>query len=49
MPVDLDEVAIVTKRGTVVHGWILHFCTCGSRVRYLPEESRIYQRWFALL
>lgn len=46
MPVDPAKVAIITKRGTVIHGWVSHFCTCDSKVRYLPEETKIFQRRF---
>lgn len=48
MPVDPGLVAIVTKQGGVVHGWVLHFCTCKSEVRYLPEEARVVQGIFEL-
>lgn len=46
MPVDPGKVALLTPRGTVIHGWVSHFCTCGSGQRYLPGETRIVQRRF---
>ncbi len=46
MPVDPGKVAVLTRRGGVVHGWVSHFCTCESRVCYLPEEFHIVQRRF---
>lgn len=48
MPVDPQRVAIVTPRGTVVHGWVSHFCTCDRPMRYLPGEITVRQRRFVL-
>jgi hypothetical protein len=46
MPVDPDRVAVVTRKGTVVHGRVSHFCTCPAYRAGLPKEVKIYQRKF---
>jgi len=46
LPVDPTRVAVITRRGTVVHGWISHFSTCHTRKRRLPPELHIVQRRF---
>lgn len=43
MPVDPGKVAIITPRGTVVHGWIVHFATCPAVRCHLPNEVRLVQ------
>ena len=46
MPVDPGKVAVVTRRGTVIHGWVSHFCTCEQVRVGIPSEVRIFQRSF---
>jgi hypothetical protein len=46
MPVDPGCVAVVTKRGTVLHGHVSHFCTCPANRAGIPRETRISQRRF---
>lgn len=46
MPVDPGKVALITVRGTVVHGWVSHFVTCPKVRAGLPRETRIVQRRF---
>jgi len=46
MPVDPSQVAVITKRGTVVHGYVSHFVTCPGNRAGIPRETRIVQRRF---
>jgi len=46
LPVDPAKVAVITRRGTVVYGWISHFSTCPNRVYSRPPELHIVQRRF---
>lgn len=47
MPVDPQQTAVLTLRGTVVHGWTIHFASCPARHPRLPDELRIVQERFA--
>jgi len=49
IPVDPQPVAVVTKRGTIIHGWTVHFSTCPSKKHWLPGEMRIFQSRFHFL
>ena len=49
MPVDAQPVALITRRGTVVHGWVVHWTTCSARPRRLPRHLRILQEMFSFV
>lgn len=46
VPVDVQPVALLTRRGAIVHGWVVHFATCALARRRQVRELHIYQECF---